>query len=149
MPQLKINIFGTMGHPLPTLFSELTPALQFRLKIPPQKSVPITPPYLLYNDSDSFWKKLFWLIFSTGKQALSISCLSDSVYSCIQGLWLVLPGAQWLWLFLLGVYLTDFLPCGSLTGTGSPSSSLPGATPTAQAHAWSQARMQPQYPAAI
>ena len=34
-PQLKINIFGTMGNPLTTLFSESMPALQIRLKIPP------------------------------------------------------------------------------------------------------------------
>ena len=31
----KINNFGTMGIPLPTLFSESMPALQIRLKFPP------------------------------------------------------------------------------------------------------------------
>jgi len=35
-PRLKINDFGNMADPLPTLFSESMPALQIRLKIPPQ-----------------------------------------------------------------------------------------------------------------
>ena len=36
-PRLIINNFGTMGNSLPALFSESTPALLIRLKIPPLK----------------------------------------------------------------------------------------------------------------